>query len=150
MKYWLLIWNPKRFNWDELYGGFNDLKNRLKQVGKVYDSWSTGVNKSIKEGDRVFLIRLGEDPRGIIASGYAATNVFSSPHWEKSRAIAGDRSRHIYVEFDKMVNIEESPLQMPELKEIAPTFKWSSQASGIQIPKEIGEKLEEIWIKNVL
>ena len=55
-----------------------------------------------------------------------------------------------YVEFDKMVNIEESPLQMPELKEIAPTFKWSSQASGIQIPKEIGEKLEEIWIKNVL
>ena len=42
MKYWLLAWNPNRYAWDQLNGGFADLKNRLSQVGKVYDTWSTG------------------------------------------------------------------------------------------------------------
>ena len=36
---------------------------------------------AVKEGDRVFLIRLGKEPKGIIMSGYAATDVFVSPHW---------------------------------------------------------------------
>ena len=107
MKYWLLTWNPDRWAWDELNGGFEDMKNRIDQVGKVYDTWSTGVTKSIKEGDRVFLIRLGKQPKGIIASGYAVTDVFSAPHWEEHRAIAGERSNHIYVKFDKMVDIQD-------------------------------------------
>ena len=91
MKYWLLTWNPNRWAWDELHGGFDDMKNRIKQVGKVYDTWSTGVNVSIKEGDRVFLIRLGKEPRGIVASGYAVTKVFISPHWDKEKALSGDK-----------------------------------------------------------
>ena len=69
MKYWLMAWNPHRFRWDDLNGGFADLKNRIEQVGKIYETWSTGVNISIKEGDRIFLIRLGDVERGIVASG---------------------------------------------------------------------------------
>ena len=145
MNYWLLTRNPKRWGWNERLGGYLDLMNRIQQVGKVFERWSTGVNVSIKEGDRVFLIRLGEDPRGIVASGYAATNVFKSPHWEDHRAEKGDLSKHIYVEFDKILDIKDSPLPMSILKVISPSFKWSSQASGISIPEEIALKLEEIW-----
>lgn len=146
MKYWLLTWNPNRWAWNELNGGFDDLKHRLEQVGKVYDTWSTGVNKSIKEGDRVFLIRLGLEPRGIIASGYAATDVFTAPHWEEHRAKVGDVSRHIYVKFDKMVDIQDSPLPMSVLKEISSSFQWSSQASGISIPEDIALEMERLWL----
>ena len=146
MKYWLLTWNPNRWAWDELHGGFDDMKNRIKQVGKVYDTWSTGVNVSIKEGDRVFLIRLGKEPRGIVASGYAVTKVFISPHWDKEKALSGEKSKSIYVEFDKIVDIEESPLRMSVLKEISPKFCWSSQASGISIPKEIAFELERLCV----
>jgi 5-methylcytosine-specific restriction protein A len=124
---------------------FEDLINRINQVGKVYESWSTGVNVSIKDGDRVFLIRLGKNPRGIVASGYAVTNVYVSPHWEINRALVGDKSKHIYVKFEKMVNIEDSPLKMSVLKELSPTFRWSSQASGISIPDEIALKMERRW-----
>lgn len=145
MNYWLLTWNPVRTFWDDKSGGFADLINRINQVGKVYDTWSTGNNISIKEGDRVFLIRLGKEPRGIVASGYAATDVFVSPHWEKQRALKGDTSKHIYIEFDKMLNICDSPLTMPVLKEIAPNYKWSSQISGISIPEEIVRKMEKLW-----
>ena len=147
MKYWLFAWNPKRYAWDESFGGYSDLKNRIKQVGKVYDTWSTGVNVSIKEGDRIFLIRLGDENRGIVASGYAATDVFKSPHWEIERAIKGDISKHIYIAFNKMIDIEDSPLKMEVLKEIAPDFHWSMQSSGISIPENIALKLERIWTK---
>lgn len=83
---WLLTWNPNRYAWDEVHGGFNDLINQMSQVGHVFTTWSTGVNKSIKEGDRVYLIRLGKEPKGIVFSGFAVTNVFESPHWEEERA----------------------------------------------------------------
>ena len=145
MKYWLLTWNPKRWTWDELNGGLSDLINRIKQVGKVYDTWSTGVNKSIKEGDRVFLIRLGDKQKGIIGSGYAVTGVFTAPHWEEHRAVKGEKSRHVYIKFDKMVEIQDSPLPMSVLKEIAPDYHWSSQASGVSIPEDIALEMEKIW-----
>lgn len=147
MKYWLLTWNPNRWAWDELDGGFDDLKNRIKQIGKAYDTWSTGVTKSIKEGDRVFLIRLGKHPKGIIASGYAITDVFTTPHWEENRAIAGELTNRIYVKFDKMVDIQDSPLPLSVLKEISPSFHWSTQSSGISIPNEIALKIERLWLK---
>ena len=145
MKNWLLTWNPERWAWDDKNGGFDDILNRIRQVGHIFESWSTGVNTSIKEGDRIFLIRLGKEPRGIIASGYAATNVFRSPHWELHRALKGDISKHVYVEFDKIVRPQESPLPISVLKEIAPTYKWSSQSSGISIPDNIAKELERIW-----
>lgn len=145
MKTWLLTWNPERYAWDELSGGFNDLINRIKQVGHVFDTWSTGVNVSIKEGDRVFMIRLGKEPRCIVASGYAATNVFKSLHWEEHRAFKGDMSKYIYVEFDKIIQPQKSPLPMSVLKNISPTYKWNSQASGVSIPEGIAKELEMLW-----
>ena len=147
MKTWLLTWNPNRYAWDKMNGGYDDLFNRMNQVGHIFETWSTGVNTSIREGDRLFLIRLGKEPKGIVASGYAATNVFKSPHWEQHRAIKGDMSKHVYVEFDKMFLPQESPLPMSVLKGIAPFFKWSSQASGVSIPDDIAKELEKIWIE---
>ena len=140
-----MAWNPKRYRWNETNGGFYDVQERIKQVGKAFETWSTGMNISIKEGDRIFLIRLGDTQKGIVASGYAATDVFTAPHWEPCRAKKGERSKHIYIEFDKIVDIKESPLSMTVLKEMAPSYHWSTQASGVSIPKKIAEQLETIW-----
>lgn len=84
-----MAWNPKRYRWNETNGGFYDIQERIKQVGKAFETWSTGMNISIKEGDRIFLIRLGDTQKGIVASGYAATDVFTTPHWEPCRAKKG-------------------------------------------------------------
>jgi 5-methylcytosine-specific restriction protein A len=40
------------------------------KIGKtVFDRWSSGVSKRLQKGDRFFLIQLGEEPKGIFASG---------------------------------------------------------------------------------
>jgi hypothetical protein len=136
---------PKKKNFWSYYVVGLHAKIKEQGVGKAFETWSTGMNISIKEGDRIFLIRLGDTQKGIVASGYAATDVFTAPHWEPCRAKKGERSKHIYIEFDKMVDIKESPLSMTVLKEMAPSYHWSTQASGVSIHKKIAEQLETIW-----
>jgi hypothetical protein len=65
MATYLLVWNPNHWFWAEL-------PEVVKRVGRgepVISRWSCGSNKRIAIGDRVFLMRLGREPRGIFGSG---------------------------------------------------------------------------------
>jgi 5-methylcytosine-specific restriction protein A len=65
MPTFLLAWNPKRWEWHDLPKLAEKVSN-----GEVLNSrWSCGNSRSIRKGDRVFLIKLGVPPKGIIASG---------------------------------------------------------------------------------
>ena len=146
MRTWLFTWNPSRYAWDDKYDGYLEMKNQISQAGITYNSWSCGNNKSIKKGDRIFLIRLGVEPRGIMASGYAATDVFEGPHWDAQREALGIKCRRLFIEFDKIQDpISENIIPMDKLIEINPQFKWSSQMSGIEIPNHIATEVEIIW-----
>lgn len=146
MKTWLFTWNPKLWQWDDKYYGHSELKHQIVQVGSAFATWSCGKNRSIKTGDRIFLIRLGVDPRGIVASGIAATNVFEGPHWDRERMAKGDVCRRIYIEFDKILDTEsENILPIDLLKTRFPDVCWSAQSSGIEIPAGVAAEVEAIW-----
>lgn len=148
MRTWLFTWNPKRWQWDGRYDGYLEMKHQIAQVGRSFATWSCGVNKSIKAGDRIFLIRLGVEPRGIVASGYAATNVFEGLHWDSVRAANGDSCRRIYIEFDMILDAEKEAILPIDLLNIRfPSVRWSSQCSGIEIPSKVSTELEAIWKK---
>ena len=61
----LLAWNPESWQWTELQADIA----RVRSGEDVKESWRV-ANTSIKVGDRVFLIRLGQEPKGIMGSGY--------------------------------------------------------------------------------
>lgn len=125
------------------------MKSQINQTGRSFRTWSCGNNKSIKKGDRIFLIRLGVEPKGIVASGYAATDVFEGPHWDDKKDLLGMRCRRIFIEFDKIQDpMAEDIILMAKLMEIHPKYKWSSQMSGIEIPDHIANEVETIW-KNI-
>ena len=146
MKTWLFTWNPSRYAWDDKYDGYLEMKNQISQAGITYNSWSSGNNKSIKKGDRIFLIRLGVEPRGIMASGYAATDVFEGPHWDPQREALGIKCRRLFIKFDRIQDpMTENIILMNKLMEINPKYKWSSQTSGIEIPAHIANEVEAIW-----
>ena len=73
----LLSWNIEvsGWNYEEAY---SEIKNRkkVKTTG-----WRTKATKEVKIGTEVFIIRLGEEPKGIIAHGY----VVKEPYQEKER-----------------------------------------------------------------
>lgn len=146
MKTWLLTWNPKYWPWNDRHNGWLELKHQIDQVGKAYATWSCGNNKSISVGDRIFLMRLGEEPKGIVASGFAASAVFEGPHWDPERFANGDTCRRIYVEYETILNpAEESILPYEFLKTRLPDYRWCPQRPGIEIPPDTAVELESVW-----
>ncbi|GAC1475232.1 MAG: hypothetical protein NVSMB9_27250 [Isosphaeraceae bacterium] len=67
---YLLTWNPKRHAWANL-----EAEVRATTEGRlVYrHRWSSGSTKRIRRGDRLFLLRQGVEPRGIMAAGWATS-----------------------------------------------------------------------------
>lgn len=148
MRTWLLTWNVDRWAWNDSLNGYKELINDIEQVGHAYCKWTSGVNKSIKPGDRIFLIKLGSAPKGIVASGYAATSVFEGTHWDEEKKKAGKKARRIFVDFDCIKDYEkEEILPYDSLKLISDSYRWSTQSSGIEIPSPIKESLEKEWEK---
>lgn len=122
------------------------MKSEIEQIGHAYSKWTCGVNKSIKKGDRIFMIKLGSSPKGIVASGYAMSEVFEGVHWDADKDRDGRKARRVYIDFDKILDYEtDIILTYEELVEISSTYHWSTQSSGIEIPSTISEQIENLW-----
>jgi 5-methylcytosine-specific restriction protein A len=137
----LFTWNPQKWNWIDLQESIDHLEN----VGYIARRWSCGNSKNIKKGDRVFLVRLGEEPRGIIGSGYAKSSYYVSPHWDGTE---GKTANYIDIEFDILINPEKNkPFSKDDLDKVDPnkTQQWFPQQSGISIKPEILSSLESNW-----
>jgi len=141
MRNFLLSWNPTQWPWDYLH----DSIAQVTQQGYSDDHWSCGNRRDIDVGDRFYLIRLGSDPRGIVASGFVTSTAYDDAHWDKQRAANGDTSIYVKVRFDAITHqpiipIEE--LDQPPLN----TFHWHTQSSGILIPNHIADAIEQLWV----
>ena len=64
MKTYLFAWNPKRWKWTDL----PQAVAKAKEEGGYLSQLTCKSYKSVKEGDRAFLIRLGVPPKGIMPS----------------------------------------------------------------------------------
>lgn len=141
MNTFLFAWNPNRWDWNDLQESIN----HLETVGYVERRWSCGNSKSIKKGDRVFLIRLGQEPRGIMGSGYAKSSYYVAPYWDGT---VGKTTNYIDIEFDILIDPNKNILFDKESLETIDTNgvqQWFPQQSGISIRQEVVEDLESNW-----
>ena len=134
----LLTWNP-------------DKGAEPPPPGKIYD-WSC-YSKAPKEGDRVFLSRVGLEP-GICASGRvvpfrSGDTTRLDEHWDPERR--GKKARYVNVQWDSLSKnpIGDPLLSRSELKEgVLGGMNWGPQRSGIEIrDKKITVELERRWAK---
>jgi 5-methylcytosine-specific restriction protein A len=143
MATYLLTWNPQKWRWEDLQEDINELRKK----GTLLFRWSCGNSKRIVKGDRVFLLRQGEEPRGIIASGWAESESSEEIHWRKEKARKGRTTRYVEVRWDVLLNPETESifprewLNTPPLSDV----NWNTQISGITIWPEAAESLEERW-----
>jgi 5-methylcytosine-specific restriction protein A len=138
MATYLLTWNPDITPW------FSNRKiKQLKQEGFLRDDWSCANCKSIRPGDRIFLIKLGrKKPNGICASGDAIE------YKKKRGSINGKKENYVDIEFDTILNPDKDPiLELETLRQIKPEYRqlWTPQSSGITIKPEVASELEKIW-----
>jgi hypothetical protein len=137
MKAYLFGWNPQKFAWSDMD---DDIK-KLAGTGKLKDNWSVISHKSIRPGDRAFIVRVGVEPKGIFASGIVASEAYP----------AFRNGRHYYritIALDVLLNPDkERILTLDILKTGNLAWQnWTPQASGISIKPELVDEVEQVWL----
>jgi hypothetical protein len=87
------------------------------------------------------------EPRGIVGSGWAVSDVFDDWHWDEAKRAAGQRAWCIEMEFDVLLDAEREPiLPRTRLSEgVLGQMYWDSQSSGVLIPEKTARRLEAVW-----
>ena len=143
MRTWLVNWNPAKYPWDDYLNGYNTLRGELAQQGWVYYKWTVGNTKSIHVGDRIFMLKQGAQPRGIVASGWAASDVLTGPHYDRN---VRKQVRRIYIKFDRILDVDTGEhLPLDVLKIAAPNYNWTPMSSGQSMPDNVSTVVEKLW-----
>lgn len=142
MATYLFTWNPARWAWPYLRESIRE----IQQTGHCRERWGCAATKAIQPGDRAFLIKLGTEPRGLIASGRAASAVYDDQHWDAARQPPGKLTRYVEVDWETL--LDPAVQLFPRAWLASPVYapmRWEPRASGVRIPDAIAEHLERDW-----
>jgi hypothetical protein len=136
MKAYLFAWNPVKFRWEDI----DDDIQKLAANGKLEEDWSVASHKTIRPGDRAYIVRVGTEPKGIFASG-----IISSEPFLASRK--GRIYHRIHITLDVLINPDKQPILTLDILKTGnlAVQTWTPQASGISIRPEIADELEGVW-----
>lgn len=140
-KAWLILWKRSAFGWED----YEEICEKTKNGAPYVCGWSCS-NKNPKIGDEVFLIKLGEEPKGIVGHGKVKLPSYEREHYDSVQAASGKKERAIDVEFDRLINYEnENFIKQEDLVEKCSAQLWSPQSSGIKIKPEVLPALHLLW-----
>ncbi len=140
MQTFLLTWNPKKWTWSTLDTDYD----RARKQGFLDSRWSCGRSKRIRSGDRIYLLRQGQEPRGIVASGFVTSDEpFAADHFTDN----GRSALYVDARFDVLLHPDhEAILARASLDSGAlADIHWDTQVSGIIIAPDAAAELEELW-----
>ena len=150
---YLLTWSPKRWReWSD--AKLEELAAKTRSGRPVTIDWSTAGNRSIRKGDRVFLLRQGVPPKGILGSGFATSDVYDGKHFEDP----DKPETSIDVEFHVILKPKEVfPRNKLDAGALGSVY-WDIQRSGCEIKPRSGTKhesgvlpeLERRWKRHLL
>lgn len=132
-KYRLYIWKPRRWKWVDQGSAIYHINN-----GQPYNLyWSCGRVKTITVGDFFFLMRLGNDPKGIIGFGSVLSTPYSDKHWDPYQAARNKDANYTDMHFQFLS--EKPILSLEYLQNQYSQVRWTPQSSGNSIPSEVAE-----------
>lgn len=102
--------------------------------------WSTRTT-SHQAGERAYLLRQGDGPRGIFASGRLITG---QVELLDSFRDDGKKIPYVFVEWDAVLDRDE-PLPLEALMAAAPSTHWSPMSSGTRLRPADESAVEEAW-----
>jgi 5-methylcytosine-specific restriction protein A len=116
MKTYLFTWNPRRSPELEM----PRIANETAAGKTVQGRWSSGNTKTIQRGDRVFLIRLGVEPKGIVGSGWIDAPPHEDVHWDSNKATQGLKGLFVMCDWERIIDTNvDSPLLLEQLADLA-------------------------------
>lgn len=135
----ILMWNPSISSYK-----IKQFEEELALFGNpdAWYNWSVYDWQNTHEGDRFFLVRVGQGNTGIVMSGYFSSDPYILDDW------AG-RNRIVYyqdMEPDVIINSDKLPtLSTSKLIDNLPEFDWTGGHSGRILRQDLAETLEKLW-----
>src|SRR5262249_11337981 len=119
----------------------SDCLARIERRKCVKETWSTGNRQDLPIGSRVFLLRQGKDPRGIVASGFALSEPEPSPNEEE---------RSFYADFVFSMVLDDVKGHLLCLDELLNTpllvnVPWGIPSGGREFSSSEAAQLEMLW-----
>lgn len=137
---YLFTWNPAKWDWDRIYPG--DIARQVKKSragSKVLFDWSCARSRKPQRGDRAFLTMLGNQGRGIFASGRITKGSHESPK--------SDYGRGVDIEFDVFLNPHDPRSRLDP--SVITGQHWTPQSSGAVITPAAHAELEVLWAEHL-
>jgi 5-methylcytosine-specific restriction protein A len=137
----LLTWNPEKWPWPDR----SENSRQTRERGSFQRPWSCGNTKRVFRGDRIFLLKQGAEPRGIIASGWAASE---EPFLDVHFTYPDKQILYIMVDFERILDLATEailPLEQLHGNGLLADVHWATQKPGIEIPEEAAAELERLW-----
>lgn len=140
---YLLAWNPEHWEWKTLSELATQFRSGKQIVAEEDDTNWTVANKSVTVGDRLFLVRLGREPKGLMGSGYSESVPYQDAHYSGE---AGKQADYVKLKWDALLDPEHDRiLPLAELQQKIPEVHWTTHSSGIVIPPSARSKVEVMW-----
>jgi hypothetical protein len=135
-------WNPGKWRWD----GLADDVEATEAGSTVCRTWSVSNRRhGIAVGDRIYLLKQGVPPRGIVASGTVTTPPFEDAHWN---GVPGATTNYVEVALDVVLDPED-PLPTERLVAELVHTHWHPQSSGSSVHPRDEETLAAMWTEHV-
>lgn len=148
MSTYLATWNPGFWPWTNLAENAQQTRDGIA----VSEAWSCGVTKRIEPGSRLFLLKQGKEPKGIMGSGRSTSGVYEGEHWNTSLAERGKTALFVEAEWEIILDPAIEPLLPVAAFQVGgdlPAVHWNTQSSGISIPDAVAERMEALWLRHV-
>ena len=138
-KTYLMRWNPSvsSFTEKDYEACIANMKN-----GMFFTNWSIREWEEARRGDLFYMMRVGDDKAGIVFRGQFLSDPYVSDDW------AGTSKRRLYVDMacTDPVKPEEVPLLSQSLlQKTIPSVEWSKGPSGVLLPEDVAEALDNLW-----
>jgi hypothetical protein len=96
----VLVWNPTVWRFAEL----PTLREALSAQKPATIDWAAGVARNARINSRIFLLRRGTAPEGIIGAGWVVQDAHTGPHYDPKRASRGVEAVFVTVEWEALLD----------------------------------------------
>ncbi|MBR1513342.1 MAG: hypothetical protein IJ622_03520 [Bacteroidales bacterium] len=135
----ILMWNPAISS--------TTIHNHIDSIAHIDNwgfNWSVHEWEKAHEGDRFFMVRVGDGKTGIVMSGIFISDPYTSRDWNRVRKTK--EIHYLNMQPNFIVNLETKPIiTTAQLHEAIPDFEWSKGHSGILLAEHQARKLEELF-----
>lgn len=141
---WLMAWNPKYWPWTS----YQNDRLKIASGENVTLPWRTASIQP-REGDTFYLVRVGQEPRGLIARGNIASAPYEDGHYNPDRAVNGETARFVDITLTDLRDPDvDAYISMADLQAGSPDDQnWSPQGSGIEIKSLSAKLVGKLWEK---